>query len=424
MTDDEAKPDERLEHLLRRWGAGEAARQADVSGLSAPEPGAVRAGWVWRWMPLAASIVLVAGAAALFFVGGPSSLDLAEPAVSRPDPAAETRMETLEAEAAKLRADLAAAGDRLAAMEAELAKTAKVRADLAEAKKQLEKTEEELADAKIQLYGKKKFNRPDRNAAALQAALQKATRDLADERARFRAEIARLSKPAPGAGKTDKEIEALVEKRIGEALKKYKVQLAVEWLAKEKELDELKKQLAAAKGQAKELAARLAKEREAHGDGRSDLLERIRKSEERQDEVREYALSTLREWGGRQRNMLHRLTSIHLSAVAPGKEGYAARQHAARKRHLLKRYAELRPKLNSSEHQKMFDRIEVLLTRLDLLDVRDEAAVKRFRALVDRVHSTGIHGIAGIVADAEPDAGAWALEAVLVLEEWTPVMHR
>jgi len=404
MTDDETKPNERLEHLLRRWGAGEAARQADVSGLSAPEPGAVRAGWVWRWMPLAASIVLVVGAAALFFVGGPSSLDLAEPAVSRPDPAAETRMETLEAEAAKLRADLAAAGDRLAAMEAELAKTAKVRADLAEAKKQLEKTEEELADAKIQLYGKEKFNRPDRNAAALQAALQKATRDLADERARFRAEIARLSKPAPGAGKTDKEIEALVEKRIGEALKKYKVQLAVEWLAKEKKLDELKKQLAAAKERSEELAARLAKEQEQHEKERVELAGRL---QTRGEKTLLFA-----------RAMASMIQDAYLSNAAPGKEGYAARQHAARKERLLERCAQLRPTLSSDEDREVHDRIEVLLTRLDLLDVQDETAVAHFRALLKRPDVKKTIAAVGKATRVKQTADhIWILEVTLVLRE-------
>ena len=399
MTDDETKPDERLEHLLRRWGAGEAARQADVSGLSAPEPGAVRAGWVWRWMPLAASIVLVAGAAALFFVGGPSSLDLAEPAVSRPDPAAETRMETLEAEAAKLRADLAAAGDRLAAMEAELAKTAKVRADLAEAKKQLEKTEEELADAKIQLYGKEKFNRPDRNAAALQAALQKATRDLADERARFRAEIARLTKPAPGAGKTDKEIEALVEKRIVEALKKYKVQLAVEWLAKEKKLDELKKQLAAATRE-RDKAVAVAKEKVA---ALRAALEKTRTQ-----------MANMR---ADEKQMVAGLRGVYLSTAAPGKKGYAVLQHAARTRRLLQRCSELRPKLQSAGQRKHFDKIETLLTRLDLLDVHDEAAVKRFRAVLRRAGLGSKIAAMAAAPGTGPAVDDWLLEVRLVLAE-------
>ena len=398
MADNETKPDERLEHLLRRWGANEAVSGADVSGLTAPQPSAVRSQWLWRWMPLAASLVLVAGAATVFFADHEVSSDAAP--APRTSPAATAQIEKLKAEAAKLRTDLAAAMDQLAAMEVELAQTAKLRADLARAKKQLAKSEAELAEATIQLYGKEKSGENGRNVAALQAALHKAQTALNEQEAWFKSEIARMGreKSVPGA-----EMEMIIAKRVDKALK----ELDRDWTRHQKKMAELKKQLVEERKTHVEEATALRVAREKTRiqmtEMRTDLMERI--------EILVHAGSDI------QREMLQWFRHVYLSAVAPGKEGYAARQHAARERRLLERCAELRLTQRSVEQRKAFDRIEALLTRLDLLDVHDEAAVERFRALVKRVVPMTQMGILRAPERATPDIGNWVLEVTLVLTE-------
>lgn len=382
MADQETKPDERLERLLRRWGANEAVRGADVSGLPAPRSSAVRTGWLWRWMPLAASIVLLVGALALFFADyGPT------PTVAKaPSPAAMAQIKKLQAESEELKTDLAAAREQVTAMERDLAETAKLRADLARAtgqldvmkdqialteklhadlanaRKRLAKSEAELAEATIQLYGKDKFSGNGRNTATLQAALHKAQSALAEKQAWFKAEIARVGrdKSIPAV-----EMEKIIAKRVDKALK----ELDRDWTRQQKQMAELKKQL-----------AEVTRERTAA----HELL----------------------------------LQRAYLSGAAPGKEGYEARQHAARDKLLLDRCAELRPKLTSAEQRNAFDAIEVLLTRLDLLDVHDEAAVEPFRALVKQVDVRKTVTAAWETEGADLVVNRWLQEITFLLAEY------
>lgn len=345
MSDEETKPNERLESLLRRWGAHEAVRQADVSHLSAPVPRrGRRPSPALRWMPLAASLALCAVAAALFFAAQNGKIPAIQAGLTGSDPADKKRIE-------KLAADLAALRTKLGKMEEQLAKT-----------------EDDLAEAKIAL----------------------------------------LNKPAR---RTDNEIEALVEKRVAEAVKKYKVQLAAEGLTNEKRLAELKRLLDEAykgRDQARidlaEAKGRFAQERAQHEKERSELAER---------------LATLKaETLFLAKALATTVQNAYLSGAAPGKEGYEARQHAARKNRLLDRCAELRPTLRSAERRKAFDAIEVLLTRLDLLDVHDEAAVARFRALLKRADVMRTIRAPGDAEGAAPAVDEWLLEVRFVLTEY------
>ncbi|MFH1730636.1 MAG: hypothetical protein ABIF82_03165, partial [Planctomycetota bacterium] len=123
MSDEETKPNDRLESLLRRWGAHEAARQADVSHLSAPVPRrGRRSSPALRWMPLAASVALCAVAAALFLAARNGDMPAIQAGLTRSDPADKKRIEELEADLAALRAKLGKTEGRLARTEDELAK--------------------------------------------------------------------------------------------------------------------------------------------------------------------------------------------------------------------------------------------------------------------------------------------------------------
>ena len=394
MADNKTKSDERLEHLLRRWGANEAVSETDVSGLPAPH-GVRAAGWLWRWMPLAASLVLVVGAAAVFFANREPSSNMAKaPSVS---PAEKTQIAELKTEAAQLRTDLAAAQKQLAAVEeGEAPETARLRANLATLKKKLEKSQAELADAAIKIYGMKKSGKNGQNVAALQDDLRKAEGALAEQRAWFKSEIARVSreKVVPGA-----EMEKIIRQRVDKALK----ELDRDWATHQKKVAELQKQLVEAKGQADGLSERLAKERELHEKEREQLAEQL-------DALNVKTLVLTKALSSSMRR-------AYLARKAPGKEGYEARQYAARKERLLKRCVELRPKLSNAEQRKAFDKIEVLLTRLDLLDVHDDAAVERFRALLKRADVAKEIEAAENAEGAGPAVDKWLLEITFVLAE-------
>ena len=344
MSDEETKPDERLDSLLRRWGAREAARQADVGRLAAPRPRrTARPRPVWRWMPLAASVALCAVAAALFFAAENGDVSAIQARLTRSDPADKKRIEKLESDLAALRAKLGKTEERLARTEAELAKE----------------------------------------------------------------KIALLNKPAR---RTDNEIEALVKERVTEAVKQYEIKLDEQWRKSQEQLAEAQRQLDEAhkgRDQARvdlaEAKHRFAQEREQHEKERSELVKRV-------ETLRVKALFLARMLGSAGRSM-------YLLGIAPGKEGYAARQHAARARRLLQRCAELRPKLKSAGQQKHFDRIEALLTRLDLLDVHDEAAVKRFRALLKRVDVMRTVQAVRDAEGAEQVVIIWSQEVRFVLTE-------
>jgi len=344
MSDEETKPNERLESLLRRWGAHEAARQADVSHLSAPVPRRRRRpSLALRWMPLAASVALCAVAAALFFAAQNGKIPAIQAGLTRSDPADKKRIEKLAAEVAALRTKLGKTEERLA------------------------KTEDELAEAKI----------------------------------------AWLNKPAR---RTDNEIEALVKERVAGAVKQYEIKLDEQWRKSQEQLAEAQRQLGEAhkgRDQARvdlaEAKHRFAQERAQHEKERGELVKRV-------ETLTVKALFLARTLGSA-------VQSMYLLGIAPGKEGYAARQDAARARRLLQRCAELRPKLKSAGQQKRFDRIEALLTRLDLLDVHDEAAVKRFRALLKRVDVMRTIQAVRDAEGAEQVVIIWSQEVRFVLTE-------
>jgi len=364
MSDEETKPNERLESLLQRWGAHEAARQADVSHLSAPVPRrGRRPSPALRWMPLAASVALCAVAAALFLAAENGKIPAIQAGLTRSDPADKKRIEKLAAEVAALRA-------KLGKMEEQLAKT-----------------EDELAEAKIAL----------------------------------------LDKPAR---RTDNEIEALVEKRVAEAVKQYEIKLDEQWRKSREQLAEAQRRLDEAhkgRDQARvdlaEAKHRFAQEREQHEKGTGEALKKYKvqlavawlAKEKELDELKKQLAKAIKERTAAYGLLLQR---AYLSGAAPGKEGYEARQHAARGKRLLDRCAELRPKLSSAEQRRAFDAIEVLLTRLDLLDVHDEAAVARFRALLKQVGVRRTVTKAWNREGADLDVNRWLLEITFLLTEY------
>jgi len=109
------------------------------------------------------------------------------------------------------------------------------------------------------------------------------------------------------------------------------------------------------------------------------------------------------------------LQRAYLSAAAPGQEGFAARQAAVRRSRMVERCSELRPAVPGEATRRLFDQLEVVLTRLEMLDVASADAVGSFAKMV---HSGDLLGqmdqalAAGVEA---PQARAWLFEARLIL---------
>ena len=74
------------------------------------------------------------------------------------------------------------------------------------------------------------------------------------------------------------------------------------------------------------------------------------------------------------------LVTLYLTTVAPNEMGMAAVQAVARNRLLIRRCGELRRRLGETETGRVIERLEVVLTRLALLDVEDASEVEAFAA--------------------------------------------
>ncbi len=349
MSDQNSEPSEQMEELLRKWGADEAAEQADASGLPVPQLPR-RGATVWRWLSLAASVALFAGAAVLFAVA--LSRERGDDMAAALNGTSKADKETL----AKLRAEVASANK-----------------ELDDTKKNLKKTEDDLA--------------------ALRNDLQVAQRELTAERAR-----------------SAEKLDALVKQRVAEAVKSYEAKFAAEQAEHKKQLAEVNGALEVARGErdtaAKELAALQedGERRQAEAEReRARLTQLITKQGEELAVYRKAALPTFR--------------GVYLSTFAPGRSGVAARQEAVRVRRLLERGSELRPRTQRTGDVKLYDTLEVLLTRLDLLDTGDAAAVGRFRKLIARAAATDRIKRAFFERAPGPEVSAWLMEVQLVLSE-------
>ncbi|MFH1733019.1 MAG: hypothetical protein ABIF82_15410, partial [Planctomycetota bacterium] len=255
----------------------------------------------------------------------------------------------------------------------------------------------------------KRIEELEADLAALRAKLGKTEGRLArteDELAK--AKIAQLSKPVR---RTDEEIEALVEKRVAEAVKQYEIKLDEQWRKSQEQLADAQRRLGEVQKARDQARFDLAEAKEQFAQDRA-------KFEHERGRLTETLAKDRREHNAEQRIMRTMLRDVYLAAAAPRQAGAAARQHAARKNRLLDRCAELRPKLRSAEQRKTFDAIEVLLTRLDLLDVHDEAAVARFQALLKQVDVRGTVTAAWNREGADLDVNRWLLEIRFVLTEY------
>lgn len=373
MNDTPDNSTQRVEDLLRRWGADEAAGDAKVPPAPAPQRAADRAPRRPTWGYLAAAaagIIVAAGGFYLVHRNARAELDRTRALLAEKDREAadaDGAMAALETDLARARTELRSARLTLEQARTKLSALAEddkaATARLARLEEQSRKRQEELADAK-------------RLSAELRGSLGEKQAALASAR--------------KALGNLDQTKAALADAA--------------------KKVERLEGELA---GQHSRLAA--ANSEISRATGRSQQALAARRKVETE-------LSQLK---ARQEAILASYQRAYLSAAAPGLEptramsqGEAAllpRQVAARRNQMLQRHARLRASLRSESAGRLFETLEVLLTRLDMLDPGDPYSVRSFQALIRQ--SSLAERIDEVLADVgEPaEVRAWLMEARLIL---------
>jgi hypothetical protein len=357
MSEERTGPEDRLEGMLRQWGAEEAARR--YRHVEPPRRSAV--GWTFRviatWAAVAATL-LIAVAVGLLLIG--HTLRGGEPPATAP--ADRQQIDRLETELAKARGELEV-------LRAGRLKDGKAMVDL-----MAQLSEQEL--------------RYMEDLAELEAELEKLRKGSAGEKAKLAGEMKRL------AGRLDAQDKELTA--AGAELAKTKAELIAaraDAARSVKQMEDLRKRLLAA-------AAELARAAKTHQDALAAGQQAARE------------LAALK---ARHRTTVASLQRLYLSVVAPEQPGWGGRQKAAKSAQLLPRCAQLRPSARGEAAARVMDKLEVLLIRLELLDTTDARAVRSFAVLAES-HELAGHIDAVLAADDQPPAvQKWLLEVRLIL---------
>ncbi len=347
-------PDDRLEAMLGRWGADEAARTTPVpppeQALHAPPRRRAVSGML-RWAPAAVAAAMLVAAGWLWLdarrLAGRVPAPTAAAPPTRPAP---PEPAGLRAEAADLRQRLAEATERLAATDALGARLAELegRLDRATARHATE-----LGEALASATAAEAENR--KLAEKLSAASDRLA-ELSEAKAAADAVAARVPKLEANAADLQRRLIA-----SGDALD-------------------------AARRAREEAVARLR-----HAAQRVELLQ------------------------ARHKQVVDAFQRTYLTSIAPGKRGLEARKAAARVRRMVERCNELLDDARGADTRKLLARLEVILTRLDLLNP-DRAGVERaFDRLVEE-GELGRQIDSVLTAGNESEAvRTWLFEAKLIL---------
>jgi hypothetical protein len=315
---------DRLEGMLRRWGADEAARQVPAGPM--PDPNEIEAasrrsaGSAWRWLPLAAAAGLLVGAAGIFLASGQW---LGGGGRGNSDP--------------KTAGDLKADADRLRLLNQEL--------------------KDELDKAILA------------RAQARQLAMDETSK--AGELAK---EVERLKKDG---GTAQKDLQTQFEK-LQEDLKAKEKEFAeandiLTAVKKDRSrLIAVVKDLSESQGKLEMTEKRLAAATEEMG--------RVRKM---YDEAEASKQKTQLEFSAltiQRAALLLDVQRVYLGEG--GGESLRTRQEVARSNKLLQRCAELRKGAEAEAARKLLDRLEAVLLRLDMLEPGELSASASFATLV------------------------------------------
>jgi len=316
---------DRLEGMLRRWGADEAARQVPAGPMPDPDEIEVAsrrsAGSAWRWVPLAAAAGLLVGAAGIFLASGQWLGSAGGRGDSDP----------------KATGGLKADADRLRLLNQEL-------------KDELDK------------------------AILARAQSRQLAMDESNKAGELAKEVERLKKDG---GTAQKDLQTQFEK-LQEDLK-----------AKEKEFAEANDILTAVKKDRSRLITVVKDLSESQGKlemtekrlaAATEEMGRVRKM---YDEAEASKQKTQLEFSAltiQRAALLLDVQRVYLGEG--GAESLRGRQEVARGNKLLQRCAELRKGAEAEPARKLLDRLEAVLLRLDMLEPGELSASASFATLV------------------------------------------
>ena len=357
MSEESDRDDQRLEAMLRRWGADEAARGTGARlgpapmGASAGRGGRMR---LIRWIPAGIAAALLLAAAGLFIAS--RTADVTTTYRRSPSPPTAT----------------AAAGDDVAVLKVRLQGTT---AELEQVKESL------LQSDALRITA----------AASHQRQLAKLRRDLAAHRAELDEVRAKATALAGTMEKTRADLKTARRDLAGARASREAV---------EKELLDSRRRLAAMV-KASGTADRQRRQAAARAETAEAALKRARGDLETLLARREVTLTDLQQ--------------IYLAAAGDGGVDLPARQAASENRQMLRRCAELRGGLADDSTGLLLDRIEVALTRLEMLDAGAPRQAAAFAAMVRSIApGRGIEQALAAGA-AAPALRAWLLEARMIL---------
>ena len=341
------KTDERMEGLLRRWGAEEAAEHAPQVALPSPRRSAG---------PVAPLLPYAAVAAAALAVGL-----LVATVIPRPAETVGLSTQPADDEIANLNADLSKA---------------------------------------------------QRDIAGLRARLGVLDADLRTERERFETDLAEL-RTDRDHHKAEATAAAVREKALKQTLEGQQARLTA-LAAAEKQLAQARIDLAAAK--------KALTQAQAQRDDSSRKLAAAAVELAQIGESYKKALAASTALEGevkalkdRQAARMADLQRAYLAGGAENERGIRARQLAVQRSRIVERAAGVRSVATSKLARQAVDRLEVVLIRLELLDVDDTEAVVAFAALVRSVRPAETVDEALAAGGEVANVRAWLLEARLIL---------
>ncbi len=366
MTDKPDNQTDRIERLLQQWGADEAGRNVNppamprLDGTTAGKVSAARR--VLRWAPLAAAAVLLAASGVVLYM---------DSMAGRTRGAVEQRVG-------------GAVGGLAATQPTSQPDAHRIRT-----------LEEEVAGLREQLAGA--------NAKVAKQA------GLAIEIANLRGRLERMGQEQ--AAKTSELASALAGERKARQEQVGKLDTARLRIT-ELETTQQVLQTAAAEGaEAKKQAADLKQRLAAAG----EELTRRRKAEEAADAKLAAARQESQRLELRHREIVEAFQRTYLASVAPGQSGLEARKTAVRARQMIQRLASLSGEVKSDQTRQVLDRLEAVLTRLDLMNANRPGSGESFRRLVSQGDLERQIDAALAAPGQAEDVKNWLFEAKLIL---------
>ena len=361
MTD---KPDnqiDRIERLLQQWGADEAERNANppamprLDGAQAGRASASRR--VLRWAPLAAAAVVLAAGVAMYT--GSTFRQATDASAKAPGQYAATappgQPDTRSVRS--LQKEVADLREQLAVANAKVAGLSGLASEIANLRGRLERLGQEQA-----------------------AEVKRLEATTADERK------ARLEQA--------KQLDA-ARLRVAELETAQRVlqTASAEGAEAKKQAADLKQRLAAA---GEELTLRRRAEEAAEA----------KLTDARQDAQRLEL---------RHREIVEAFQRTYLASVAPGQSGLEARKTAVRARQMIHRLASLSGEVKSDQTRQVLDRLEAVLTRLDLMNANRPDSRESFSRLVTQGDLERQIDAALAAPGQAEDVKNWLFEAKLIL---------